>query len=186
HGVALAALPVGVLGRHVNVPGELELPQVREVPATERDVDRGGELLERVLAPDREDAARTRPEAKARALHELDRQGEPGACHAATVPPVGGPCQHPRGRPLLPLPVRCKLRRRQSRWRAWPSRSGRRGRSTASTSRSGRVASRASSAPTARARPRSCACSRPCSGRTPDPPGCSAATCCATPRAYAR
>ncbi|MFE3783361.1 hypothetical protein ACFXPA_34910 [Amycolatopsis sp. NPDC059090] len=61
----LAVLPVGAADPAA--VGELELVQMRSVPAGERVVDRGGQLRERVRAGGGEDPARTRPQLAAAA-----------------------------------------------------------------------------------------------------------------------
>ena len=130
---ALGARPLGILGRHVDVAGELELPQLREIPAPERHVDRGRELRERVGARGGEHTART-GRSGSRRLPPARRSPR------ATSVPRGhrsrshGRCQPSPAPPLLPLSVQWQLPHLRSRSRASPCRSARRARSTASTS----------------------------------------------------
>jgi len=74
---------VGV--RDAGAVGEDELAEVGEVPATEREVDGVGELLDLAGPSRREHAPRPRPGVLATPVHEVHTDARPGLRHLLTL-----------------------------------------------------------------------------------------------------
>src|SRR5450830_1694725 len=90
--------------------GEVELVQVRAVPARERVVDRDRQLPEGVGAGGREDPPRPGPQVMPAALDEVDSDRQPGAGHR----PILSDRSEPGDRPLL-VRISASPRRRDHR-----------------------------------------------------------------------
>ena len=187
HLLALGALPLRVLGCHIDVAGELELPQVREIPAPERHVDRGRELRERVRARGGEHARRDA--ARSGSRHPPPARLSP----RATSLPRGHGTRSPERCQQVPRGRLCYLYRvlmaasAQAVEVAGVAVSFGETRALDGVDLDGRAGHRAgpARARTAPARRRSCACSRRCSGPRRAARACSAATSSATRRACA-